>query len=142
MQHSYTGQCECAAVQFDCKAQPLGMYNCHCKGCQAIAGAASMRLVVMRSDMVEIDGPLQPVRLPVAQDRHGRRLCCALCGEVLFASSTMPDILLIDATWLADAAGFVPVADIWTVDANPADVMDSHIPKVWKSPPLIGQEFV
>jgi hypothetical protein len=142
MQHAYTGQCECAAVQFDCKAQPLGMYNCHCKGCQMIAGAAYMRLVVMRSDMVEIDGLLQQVRPSVAQDQHGPRLCCALCGKVLFASSTMPDILLIDATWLAKTEGFVPVADIWTVDANPADVMDSHIPKVWKSPPLIGQEFV
>jgi hypothetical protein len=142
MQDPYAGQCECGAVRFRCNAQPLGMYNCHCKGCQAIAGSACMHLVVMRSDMVEIDGQLQQMHPPVAQDQHGQRWCCALCSKVLFASSTMPDILLIDAAWLAETGSFKAVAEIWTIDANPADAMDTHIPKVWKSPPLIGQEFV
>jgi hypothetical protein len=142
MPHPFTGQCECAAVRFRCNAQPLGMYNCHCKGCQTIASAAYMRLVVMQSDTVEIDGQLQEVRPAIPHDQHGQRFCCARCGKVLFASSTMPDILLIDASWIGEAEAFVPIAEIWTIDANPADVMDTHIPKVWKSPPLIGQEFV
>jgi hypothetical protein len=142
MQIPFSGQCGCGAVRFRCIAQALSMYNCHCKGCQTIARASHMRLLVMRSDSVEIDGALREVRPAVEQDQHGQRFCCAKCGNVLFASSTMPDILLIDAGRLSEADGFAPVADIWTVDASPADIMDNHIPKVWKSPPLIGQEFV
>ena len=142
MQHPFSGQCECAVVRFRCNGQPLAMYNCHCKGCQATAGAASMRLVVMRSDMVEIAGQLQQVRPPLPQDQHGQRLGCARCGKVLFASSTIPDILLIDASWLAQTEAFVPIADIWTIDAQPSAVMDRQLPKVHKSPPMIGSEFV
>jgi hypothetical protein len=137
----FTGQCKCGAVRFRCNAEALAMYNCHCKGCQAITGAACMRLLVMRSDMVDIDGQLRKLHPPVDRDQHGRRFCCAACGSVLFASSTMPHILLINADWLADAKRFVAVADIWTVDADPAHSMDTHIPKVWKSPPSIGQEI-
>ena len=142
MQIPFTGQCACGAVRFRCKAQPRAMYNCHCKACQAITGAACMRLLVMQSDMVDIDGPVQTVRPPFDWDRHGQRFRCAVCAAVLFASSTKADLLLINADWLADARSFVAIADIWTVDAGPALCMDTHIPKVWKSPPLIGDEFV
>jgi hypothetical protein len=138
----FTGACGCAAVRFRCRAQPLSMYNCHCKGCQTIARATYMPLLVMQSDMVDIDGHPQEVPPPVDKDRHGQRFCCARCGMVLFAKSTMPNIMLINANGLAEKERYVPVADIWTIDANPAHFMDTRIPKVWKSPPLIGQEFI
>jgi hypothetical protein len=138
----FTGTCECATLRFRCRAQPLSMYNCHCKGFQTIARATYMPLLVMQSNMVDIDGQLHEVPSRVEKDHHGQRSCCARCGNVLFSSSTMPNILLINAHWLAEKERYVPVADIWTVDANPAHIMDTRIPKVWKSPPLIGQEFV
>jgi hypothetical protein len=59
----------------------------------------------------------------------------------LFANGdARPDLLLVRATTLAQSAWLRPVADIWTVNARPDIGMDTHIPKMYRSPPLLENE--
>lgn len=141
MATTYSGKCPCGAIHYECFAQPAAMYNCHCRGCQKLFGTASVPLLVMHAGTISVAGEQTTVRIP--GDRHPKRLSCAHCGYALFAHSDVtPDILLVNALTLEGNEAFTPVADIWTADANEGTLMDRQIPKVLKSPPLLGTDFV
>lgn len=142
MNTSFAGGCLCDAVRFRCREAPIAMYNCHCKGCQAIHGAPFAPLLAVNAAGTVITGALERDRRWLGQDGHPRRSGCPSCRAMLFAGSdALPHVLLINAMFLDDPGMFEPVADIWTVDAQPWTCMDRHIPKVYKSTPLIDLDI-
>lgn len=138
----FSGSCICGAVRYECTAAPLAMYNCHCHVCQRAGGAAFSSIVVAAADAVTINGsPSDYSANAAGSSDHAQCGFCRTCGSPLFArSETRPDILIIRATSLTDSNWFKPIADIWTVCAQPWTVMDTHIPKVYRSPPLFRKE--
>ena len=42
----FSGGCACGAVRYDCSAEPLLSFNCHCRDCQRTSGSA-FALVLM-----------------------------------------------------------------------------------------------
>lgn len=143
MQLPFAGGCLCNAVRYRSMGAPLAMYNCHCRGCQRIHGNAFAPLLVMSVPHVQITGTLQPCPVISEEDRHRRRHCCPVCALPLFAGNpAVDDILLINALSLDDPSWYAPVADIWTSEAQPWVCMDYHLPKVYKSSPVIDQDTV
>lgn len=139
----FDGGCPCGAVRFRCAAPPAAMYNCHCPGCQRLNGAPYAALLVLPLHQVRMSGDLKRPSRPVRDDKHGERHCCARCGfPVLARSDTLAEVCLINAMSLDDPSWFHPVADIWTAHAQPWVRLDRHIPKVHKSPPVLGGEVV
>lgn len=143
MEIPFGGRCACGTVQFQCSMYSLAMYNCHCRACQQISGAPYVPLLVMNARKVKIAGTLRAIKSHVPDDPHPKRSMCAECRSVLFAADDgKPEILLVYAMALDDPSWFRPVADIWTADAQPWVGMDRHIPKVFKSPPLLGDRVI
>lgn len=139
----FEGRCACGAVSFACHAHALAMYNCHCHGCQKISGAPYTVLLIMRAEHVSIEGKGRKFKSLVKGDPHCMRTYCPECHAMLFAASEeKPDILLFNALALDDSSGFLPVADIWTAHVQAWTHLDRRIPKVLKSPPLLGENFV
>jgi len=40
MKIPFTGGCECGAVRYECSAEPMMMFKCHCRDCQRVTGGA------------------------------------------------------------------------------------------------------
>lgn len=114
------------------------MYNCHCMGCQSASGSICASLLVLPSNRISSSGRQQYFCRLVQGGRHDRHAFCPTCGSPVFAGSdALPDLLLVHAIALDHRDSFNPVADIWTIDAQPWAIMDRHIPKVYKAPPLL-----
>jgi|GEM_PF-6317260 len=137
-----TGSCSCGAVHLAAETGPQAMYRCHCKGCQETFHAAFAPVAVFGADDVSVRGELALATSPRGGAHHGRSVCRACGDTVLMHGEPGARVVLIPVAVLDDAGWFRPVADIWTVHAEPAAVMDYRIPKVLKSPPILGGEPV
>ncbi len=36
----FSGGCACGAIRYECSAEPLLSFNCHCRDCQRASGSA------------------------------------------------------------------------------------------------------
>lgn len=141
MEIPFAGGCACGAVRFQCSVEPMAMYNCHCLGCQSASGSIFASLLVLPLDRISSNGRQQYFSRIVEGGRHDRHAFCPDCGSPLFAgSAVLPNLLLVHAVALDHSAWFNPVADIWTIDAQPWSTMDRHIPKVYRAPPLLENQ--
>jgi hypothetical protein len=34
----FTGGCACGAIRYECSAEPIMMFKCHCRDCQQVTG--------------------------------------------------------------------------------------------------------
>ncbi|WP_334188998.1 GFA family protein [Noviherbaspirillum sp.] len=135
------GGCACGAIRYACSEPPLGMFNCHCRDCQRAGGGPFSPLMAMAASTVRIDGTPAFYTAQASGGNHGTCGFCAVCGTQLFARNPdRPDVLMIKAASLNEPAAFKPVADIWTVNALPWVHFDRHIPKVFKSPPVLEKD--
>jgi hypothetical protein len=74
-----TGGCQCGAVRYEIRAQPLTVYACHCTECQRqSASAFSLSLVVARDAVVIIAGTPKQWRRVI---EGTRAIGCVFCGE-------------------------------------------------------------
>ena len=136
MSHAIGG-CMCGAVRYECTADPLYMFNCHCRDCQRVSGAAYTPVIVMPRGAVKITGT--PKYYGAASDSGNRleRGFCQNCGSLLFAiPSAASDSIAVAAANLDDPSIFKPAMDIYTSSAQPWDHMNPNLPKFPKMPPL------
>lgn len=139
MASMFSGACACGAVRYRCHAAPLAVYNCHCRSCQDACGAPFSTLAIFPVEAFMVDGKpaLYTSGVGDASD-HLTSGFCPACGTPLFADSEAnPDVRLVRAATLRDATWIPPVADIWTISARPDIGMNTHIPKVYRAPPLL-----
>lgn len=141
MPTQFSGGCACGAIRYQCTAPPLAMYNCHCQSCHHAAGGAFAPLIVVAAQSLDVRGIPKRFFTQAIADSHSERCFCSECGSPLFTlGERTPDVILVHASSLDEPDWFKPVADIWTVSALPWANMDRHIPKVFKSPPLLEPE--
>lgn len=139
----FTGGCACGEIRFECNAEPIAMYNCHCRGCQKSGGAPYAPVLVVHAHTLRCTGTPAEAMQRIKEDPHAGRSSCYRCGVPLFSHvETMPDIVLVNAIALDDPGWFSPVADIWIVYAQPWVALDRHIPKVFKSTPVLAGDIV
>lgn len=136
------GRCACGAVRFSGPTRPLAVYNCHCQACQAAQGRAYSPIMLWSSEAISVQGRLQATIMPSADGSdHAHCHGCAACSSPLFASNPKrPDIIVVRASALVGAPPLDVIADIWAVSALATTPLDPHLPKVYKSPPLLRAE--
>ncbi|PYJ92998.1 MAG: aldehyde-activating protein [Verrucomicrobia bacterium] len=84
MKIPFTGGCSCGAIRYECTAEPIMMFKCHCRDCQHVTGSGFAPAVLL---------PLGALRLTrgqlryhftssMARGKHKRGFCpgCATVG--------------------------------------------------------------
>ena len=80
MPKSFSGGCACGAIRYECTAEPIMMFNCHCRDCQrAIGGAFGAMVYVLPAKAFKITkGSPRYYNTPSEAVGHNKRGFCGL----------------------------------------------------------------
>jgi hypothetical protein len=134
----FTGGCACGAIRYECDAEPIAMFYCHCRDCQRMSGGPYTPVVYMPAKAVKItkDAP-RYYNTPSAALGDNKRGFCSDCGSRLFGGIT-DDGHGITASSLDDPSLFKPKVHIWTSEAQTWDHLEPKLPKFEKYAPSDG----
>ena len=128
MEHSLDGGCACGSIRYECKAEPILAYKCHCRDCQRASGSGFLALLWVPSDKLDIIAN-EPRYYAVNADsgRQLKRGFCPQCGSNVMVQPSFTDITFIVASSLDDPSKFKPQHEIWTSRAQPWDMLDTNL---------------
>jgi hypothetical protein len=130
MPQKLSGGCACGAVRYQGEADPVAMFNCHCRDCQRASGSAYAAVVLVPKAAIQINGEPRYHRIIADSGSGIERGFCPNCGsQVLLLAEHNPDVLILQAGCLDDPSVHRPARDIFTASAQPWDHMDPSIPK-------------
>jgi hypothetical protein len=125
-----SGGCACGAIHYDCNADPVIMFNCHCRDCQRASGSAYAAIVVVPKAAVQMRGELVYHKIVGSAGKAIERGFCPTCGShVTDKLERLPNILALQAGSLDDASMYRPTMDVFTSSAQPWDHMDPKVQK-------------
>jgi hypothetical protein len=129
MPKSFTGGCACGAIRYEVNAEPIAMFNCHCRDCQRMTGGAYIPVVYVPAKAFKLTKGA-PSFYNTSSEAMGdnKRGFCPECGSRLFGGITDTGHG-ITASSLDDPSLFKPQFEIWTSEAQPWDHMDPKLQK-------------
>ena len=132
MSTKFTGGCACGAIRYECDAEPIVMFYCHCRDCQRMSGGPYTPVVYVPAKAVKITkGTPTYYKTPSAALGENKRGFCPDCGSRLFGGIT-DEGHGITASSLDDPTLFKPQMHIWSSEAQPWDPMEPNLPKFEK----------
>jgi len=140
----FTGGCSCGAIRYECTAEPIMMFKCHCRDCQQVTGSGFAPAVLFPAGAFRLTrGQLHyHFTSSMARGKHKRGFCPE-CGSRITGGEFEegePQFVGILASTLDDPSWFRPQMDIFVSDAQPSDQMDPAIPKFEEYPPSSTRE--
>jgi len=120
----FTGGCTCGAVRYECSAEPIAMFKCHCRDCQRISGGGFTPVVYVPLTK----GSLHYYGTPSLAGGHNKRGFCPQCGSRVSGGESSQGIGLTAAS-LDDPSQFRPQLHMFAVDAQPWDHLEPDIPR-------------
>jgi hypothetical protein len=138
MKIPFTGGCYCGAIRYEVRKKPLMMFNCHCRACQKVSGAAYVPVVVVVSKAFKItQGTLKYHYTDTIGGEKHKRGFCGECGTRITGAEgdTPRPFLAITASSMDDPSQFEPTSDVFSEHAQPWDQMDPKSPKHPNYPP-------
>jgi hypothetical protein len=82
MKIPFNGGCVCGAIRYECSAEPIMMFKCHCRDCQQVTGGGCVPgLLVPASAFRLTKGQLRYHFTPSAAGGKHKRGFCAECGS-------------------------------------------------------------
>jgi hypothetical protein len=128
MPTKFSGGCACGAVRYEVSAEPIVMFNCHCRDCQLMTGGAYTPVFYVPAKAFKITKG-SPRYYNTSSDAMGdnQRGFCPECGSRLFGKTDFGQG--ITASSLDDPSLYKPQHEIWTSDAQPWDHMDPKLSK-------------
>lgn len=131
----FTGGCVCGAIRYECAAEPITMFKCHCRDCQHVTGGAFSAVVFVPVSAFKLTrGTLSYNHTPSFDGGHNKRGFCAQCGSPISGGEDR-EALGIHAGSLDDPSRFRSRMDIFTSEAQPWDTMERGVPKFERYPP-------
>jgi hypothetical protein len=125
----FTGGCACGAIRYEVDAEPIVMFNCHCRDCQRTSGGPYTPVVYVPAKAFKITkGSPHYYGTTSQMVGHNKRGFCPECGSRLFGGATEQG-QGITASSLDDPTLFKPQFEIWASDAQPWDHMDPKLRK-------------
>jgi hypothetical protein len=115
------GGCHCGALRYEVRGAPVMVYNCHCRFCQKVSGAAFNTSVTIPEPSFAFTRG-EPKRIEWPSDAGTMRFgwFCVGCGSRIAQGSTpSKGVLSLRAGTLDDTSWVEPVGDIWTTSAQP-----------------------
>jgi hypothetical protein len=103
MTQKLSGGCACGAIHYDCNADPVIMFNCHCRDCQRASGSAYAAIVVVPKAAVQMRGEPRYHKIVGGAGKAMERGFCPTCGShVTNKLERLPNILALQAGSLDD----------------------------------------
>ena len=136
MSDSFRGGCACGAIQYECTAEPVFSFNCHCRACQRFTGSAFISGIAVPAAAFKLTRG-EPRYYTTRGDSGGEisRGFCANCGSpVVGRPRRMPDLIAIPAASLDDPSWHKPAVDVFVSSAQPWDYMNPDLPKFPQGP--------
>lgn len=128
---TFTGGCLCGRVTYSVTADPMFSGVCHCRNCQRSTGSAFEPVIAFPSPAVRVEGQLTTYQDTGDSGQPMYRKFCPHCGSgVLAEAAVMPDVTMVLAGTLDDAALFAPAMEIYCSSAQP-----------WTQAPAERQKF-
>lgn len=124
-----TGGCACSAIRYEVSAEPIVMFNCHCRDCQKTTGSGYTPVFYAPASAFKITKGT-PKYYKTKSEMMGANIrgFCPDCGSRLFGGKS--DFGQgITAGTLDDPSWYKPQHEIWSSDAQPWDAMDPNLPK-------------
>ncbi len=127
MKLSLIGGCLCRAIRYECSAEPILSYKCHCRDCQRTGGSGFLPLLWVHEDALRLTGA-EPRYFAVNAEsgRQFKRGFCTKCGSTVLCKPDAPLIFIV-ASSLDDPAVYAPDIEIWTSSAQPWDILDPSL---------------
>ena len=121
-------------IRYECTAEPITMFNCHCRDCQRASGTAFSAVVYVTAKAFKITkGSPRDYSTSSEAVGHTKRGFCADCDSRLFGGGTERDKVSMLRAWMIRSL-FKPQMHMCTSDAQPWDQMDPKLPKFEKYP--------
>src|ERR1044072_5549814 len=99
MSDTFHGGCACGAIQYECTAEPVFSFNCHCRACQRFTGSAFISGIAVPAAAFKLTRG--EAKYYITRGDSGgevRRGLCANWGSPVVARlSRMPDMIAIPA---------------------------------------------
>jgi hypothetical protein len=112
-----TGGCQCGAVRYEIRGQPVSLYVCHCRECQKQSSSAfGISVIVARADFHLTQGEMKIWSRPT--DSGGTLACafCPTCGaRVWHATVGADETISVKGGSLDDPPDLRAAFHIWTV---------------------------
>lgn len=136
MQLPFSGGCACGAIRYECSAQPLFSWNCHCRDCQRASGSAYCPVMyVPRAALKITGGEAKYADLHAESGRLVRRGLCTNCGSNLFIlAELVPEMQGLWAGSLDDPGIFKPQINVWTRSAPGWSLLDPNMKRLDVAP--------
>ena len=139
MSIGFTGGCACGAIRYECTAEPMAMFHCHCRDCQRATGGPCTSIVMVPEAAFKLlqGSPRWHSTSSTAGGKLDRGFCSE-CGSPLLGRGELDGgnrFVGVHAASLDDPGLFKPQMHIWTGDAQPWDHMNPALPKFEQYPP-------
>ncbi|MBK6657032.1 MAG: GFA family protein [Proteobacteria bacterium] len=136
MTEPYTGGCACGAIRYECSADPMFNWICHCRECQrSTGGGGAVNAVFHISTVRFIRGEPKFHESTGTTGHKTYRGFCAECGSPLAAKAAVfPEIHGISVASLDDPGRIELDANIWTGSVQPWDSLNPELPKFTATP--------
>ena len=130
MTSPYTGGCACGAVRYECSADPMFNWICHCRECQrSTGGGGAVNAVFHISTVRFVRGEPKFHESTGTTGHKTYRGFCAECGSPLAAKAALfPEIHGISVASLDEPGRIRLDANIWTGSVQPWDFLNPQLP--------------
>lgn len=127
----YAGGCQCGAVRYEIRAEPLTLYVCHCTECQKqSAGAFGMSLRVPSEAFAIVEGAPRVFERTADSGNLMECAFCPDCGTRLFHKHKGPGpTVTVKPGSLDDRSWLRPVAHIYMRSAQPWVTIPDGVPR-------------
>ncbi|MGE0821275.1 MAG: GFA family protein [Candidatus Binatia bacterium] len=135
MSTPFTGGCACGAIRYQCSAEPVFSWKCHCRDCQRASGSAYCPVLYVPKAALTITGQSTYYEVKAESGNGVSRGFCPTCGSPVFIRAALvPDLMGLWAASLDKPSLFQPSVQVWTGSAQPWDCLEATLLEYRKAP--------
>ncbi len=136
------GGCNCGAVRYRVRAEPLTAYICHCHLCQKRTGSAFSLSMVLRIGAIEITaGAPERTERALPDGQVNAAFTCGACHSRIWSHREGAPTMYLRAGTLDDTSQVRPAAQLWTSSAQPWAIVSGAILSFEDQPADFGPIF-
>ena len=123
------GRCLCGDVTYVLTGKPVGMAQCHCKGCQRATGTGHINNAFFKTEQFTVKGELSSHEQKADSGNINRRYFCPKCGSRIYNEvSAKPGIVGVHVGCADDNSWFDPAMVVFCSMRPGWDMTSSDIP--------------